>query len=529
VASLTVKHNAVASSPFVPLNMDIDDLFHSTAGRIAAFAQMQLHLYRHDISLQDYFLPLQLDTGTSPRFKSREQRASSRLISLAIRGSDAVGQLRPRRKIKTDVLFCPIPYFERKTENRFLVRTLLGLAQTDAKILCLLPDDAPCRDELDAQLAAVGRSGQVAFLDPVAPLYPAEARLRSIASRMRGHRALEETVRVLEPLGLSPSQEVQAGFEHTAYFVEAWERLAPWVEFDAVVARCHWNVLCSPVCRTARQRNKPVITFQQGVIGHTLDAPVTASKYVAFGQPSASFLARLNSRFFQAVGTPEPPVEYVNGGSLFDTLTALPDQFDRQTLLMVDAPVGQGDFYGIESQCQALLQLAEKLLAADLPIRQLVIRPHPYWSNLDLEACKRLVREYPTRCELSHPAWSLEDDLRRSSAAVGIFSGVLTVASACGLPTFFLETEQGYTTGDLACFGPCQTLLPDAAFCEIGKILANRKAYAEARTHALRNAREYYAGGTNLDLGAPFFERLLRAEPVNSRPQHDSKQECQTL
>ena len=138
--------------------------------------------------------------------------------------------------------------------------------------------------------------------------------------------------------------------------------MAPWIEFDAVVARCHWHTLCSPVCRTGLQRGKPVITFQQGVIGHTLDVPVNASKFVAFGQPSASFLARANHRFFQAAGIPEPPVEYVNGGCLFDTITALPDQFAHQTLLMVDVPVEPGDFYGIESQCQALLHLAEKLL-----------------------------------------------------------------------------------------------------------------------------------------------------------------------
>jgi two-component sensor histidine kinase len=50
--------------------MYVDDLFHSAAGRIAAFAEMQLHLYRHDISLQDYFEALQLDTLTSPRAHS---------------------------------------------------------------------------------------------------------------------------------------------------------------------------------------------------------------------------------------------------------------------------------------------------------------------------------------------------------------------------------------------------------------------------------------------------------------------------
>ena len=428
------------------MHMDIDDLFHSPEDWIAAFAQMQVHLYRQDVSLQDYFMTLQLDTPTGPRASSRDRRPSARLSNGLFAALTSVSQIRPRRKIKTDVLFCPMPNSSRKTETRFLVRALLGLAQTDAKILCLLPAGAPCRDELDAQLANAGRSGQVSFIDPATPLNSMDGTPALGSSPGCGRAsAFDETVQILEPHGLSPGPEVQGKFRRIAHFVEAWERLAPCVEFDAVVARCHWHALCSPVCRTARQRGKPVITFQQGVIGHTLDVPVTASKYVAFGQSSASFLARVNRKFFQAAGMPEPPVEYVNGGCLFDTVTALPDQFAHQTLLMVDVPTAQGDFYGIESQCRALLQLAERLLAADLPLRRLLVRPHPYWSNLDFEACQRLVREHPTRCELSHPAWSLEDDLRRSSAVVGIFSGVLTVASACGLPTVFLKTQEGYT------------------------------------------------------------------------------------
>lgn len=494
--------------------MKLDDLFHSPRDRIAAFAQMQVRLYRHDAGLQDYFEALQLDTLTSPRAHSSDRYGSGRILTCAIRGAAQISQFRPRRSIKADVLFCPNPDLSRKTEARFFIRALLGLAQTDAKILCLLPVGVPCRDELVAELAAAGRIGNVVFIDPTTPSDTTEARLLPRMGRIRGRSAFEEAVQVLEPYGLSPGQGVKPGFERLAYFVEAWERLAPWVEFDAVVARCHWLSLCSPVCRTAQQRGKPVITFQQGVIGHTLDAPVTASKYVAFGPSSASFLARMNHRFFQAAGMPEPPVEFVNGGCLIDTVTTLPDQSALQTVLIVDVPNAPGDFYGIESQCRALLHLAGRLLSADLPLRRVVIRPHPYWSDLDVEDCQRLAREHPTRCELSHPAWSLEDDLRRSSIVVGILSGALTVASACGLPTVFLETEQGYTTGDLACFSPHQTLLPDAAFCGIGKMLTDQQAYAEARTEALRNAREYYANGTNLDLGATFYERLLRGGPV---------------
>jgi hypothetical protein len=502
--------------------MDIvfDELFHSPGGRVRAFAQMQLHLYRQDVRLQDYFLALQRDPLSNARADSRRPHTPGPLLTGALRGVDQVSRFCRRRKIKVDVLFCPAPYFSRETESRFFVRTLLALAETDAKILCLLPACAPCRAEADAQLASLGRTGQVTFIDPEIPLNQMEGCTRPKIARMRARSAFRQTIQILEPLGLVPGVEVEAGYEHLAYYIEAWERLAPSVEFEAVVARCHWHALCSPVCRTAIQRGKPVITFQQGVISHSLDVPVTATEFVAFGPSSASFLPRVNRAFFRAAKIPESPVSYLNGGCLYDTIIALPDQFDRQTLLMVDVPTdgSQSKFYGLEGQCQALLDLAERLLTADLALRRLIIRPHPYWSDLDFQACQRIVRGHSSRCELSHPAWSLEDDLRRSSAVVGIFSGVLTVASACGLPTVFLQTERGFATGDLACFSPRQTLLPEAAFKEIGELLTDRKAYAEARTEALRNGREYYANGANLDLNAKFFERLLSAD-AETRPE----------
>ncbi len=465
-------------------------------------------------------MALQMDMLTSPRLTPSDLDASDGVIRSAIQSIGNVRRLRSRRKIKTDVLYCPVPYFARKAENEFFIRALLGLAQTDAKILCLLPTDAPCRSEMDKRLSAARRTSQVEFLDPTAFLNRMDARLFSMRSRARSRSALKRVVQILEPHGLSPTAEVKANFDVAARFVEAWEHLSPSVEFDAVVARCHWNVLCSPVCRTAQKRGKPVITFQQGVIGHSLDVPVTASKHVAFGPTSASLMKELNTRFFQAAGMPVPHAEYIDGGCIFDTVIDRSGQFDCQTLLMVDVHVPALDFYGIQSQVKALLQLAGKLLAADLPLRRLVIRPHPYWSDLDLELCKRLIREYPERCELSHPSWSLDDDLQRSSVVAGIFSGVLTVASACGLPSIFLQTEDGFVTADLACFSKGQTFRPDAAFSEICKILTDRKAYAEARSYALRNAREYYAGGTNLELNGALFERLLRPEPAGDQPSH---------
>lgn len=492
--------------------MDIGDFFRSPSDRIAAFAQIQLHLYRRDACFQDYFEALAWDTLIGPRANLPQRSLSERIINGAIRYAGRAARGRPRQKIKTDVLFCPNPGFGRKTEVRFLIRTLLALAKMDAKVLCLLPAGAPSQDHLNAELAAVGRSGQVVFMDPAAPWDDKQSILLARSGRIRGHSAFEEAVQILAPYGLLPTREVEGGFDRLAYFIEAWDRLAPWIEFEAVVARCHWLPLCSPVCREARQRGKPVITFQQGVIGHTLDVPVVASKYVAFGKPSAAFLARMNGAFFQAAEAPEPRVEFVPGGCLVDNLIDLPNQFDQQTVLMVDVPNIPGDFWGLENQCQALLQLAERLLESRLPLRRLVIRPHPYWWNLDLEPCLRIARRFPNRCELSHAAWPLEDDLCRSSVVIGSLSGAVTVAAACGLPSIFLQTDPGYATGDLECFSPRQTLFPDAAFDEIARMLTDREAYAEAREAALSSGRQYYTNGKNLELDAKFFERLLRSD-----------------
>ena len=464
---------------------------------------------------------LQLDSLKSPRGVSGIESVSDKIINSLRNTADKVNQFRGHEKVKADVLFCPMPDSSRKTESRFLIRSLLGLAQTDATIICLLPEGVPFRNQLDAELANVGRTGQITFIDPFAPLNRLDARLRWMASKTRAKDALKRTVEILEPYQLHPGFEVQDNFRYIANSVEAWERLAPWVEFDYVVARCHWHALCSPVCRTAQQRGKPVITFQQGVISHTLDVPVTASTYVAFGHTSASFLDRMNHEFFKVAKATEPPVRYVSGGSLYDTITVLPDQFDNQSLLIVDVPQpeGQGDFYGVEDQCNALLALADRLLTANVPLRRLLIRPHPYWGNLNLEACQRLVQKHSSRCELSHPSWPLDYDLSRSSVVAGIFSGVLTVSSASGLPSIFLQTKHGYTTGDLACFSPGQTLLPEAAFDEIQRILSDRRAYAEARRLAMKNAREYYANGTNLDVTGVFFEGLLRPQPTPNHSQ----------
>ena len=502
--------------------MDIDDLFHSPKDRIAKFFEAQVHLYRDDVSLQDYFHALDFNMFYDQGGVSNERRSINPLAARSFQVADRATR-KDHPKIKTDILFCPTPYFGRKTEVRFLIQTLLGLAQTGAEILCLLPAFAPFRKQLDSQLESAGYGKQIKFLDPRIPSSPIEGRMRPIAAKLRGRAAFEKTVQILEPYGLSPTSSALPDFEKTALYTDAWERLAPSIEFDAAVARCHWYDLCSSVCRTGLERGKPVITFQQGVVDYTLDVPINATKFVAFGTSSASVLAESNKRFFSAVGTPEPNVDYCKAGSLFDVLAQLPDQFSLQSILFVDCHSVPGDPWGTAKEVQALLELAERLLHAKVPMRRMIIRPHPHWSDLDLEGSLKLVREHRDVCELSHPVWPLEEDLRRSSVVVGISSGALTVASATGLPTIFLRTESGYTIRDLECFSPEQTLQPDAAFREVSKLLTDRESYADARKIAMRNAGEYYAGGVNAPLDGAFFTELLNREPKTNATQDRSR------
>jgi hypothetical protein len=490
-------------------SMSVDGLFASATPHIANFARQQALLYRENPRLQIYFEALQVDRLSTPRARARKQASWKSPAHAALARSSRVARLSSMPKVKADVLICPSPYFSRKTETQFFLRTVFGVAATGAKIACFVPKSAPGRRDMVDHLTSKGLLGQVELIDPVGDLGTLSRPLLRNAARQRGQIAFDTAVEILAPHGLAPGEDVLDHFERLAYFAEAWSQIEDRIEFSTAITRCHWLPLCSSVTATALQRGSRSITFQQGVIGHSLDVPVLASTFVAFGETSSSFLSRLNARFFEAVGLPAPSVSYVHGGSLFDRISNLEDQFAKATLLMVDYPTSQTEFYGVQKQTEALIHLGEAFLAEGNPSWRLIIRPHPFWNDLDLESCLSLARRFPQRCEISHPARPLDDDLCRSSAAVGIFSGVLTVASASGLPSYFLKTQGGFESGDLACFERDQILAPDEALEQIKKIFQDHDAYLETRTAALRNGRTYYAGGANLALDETFFRAII--------------------
>ena len=151
-------------------SMNIDDLFDSPNDRIQKFAEAQVHLYGSDVSLQDYFHALDLNMFYDQDCVSKDQPSINPVLDWCVRAFTTASGISQPRKLKTDVLFCPTPYLGRHTEDRFLVRKLLGLAQTGAEILCLLPVDAAIRRELELELATrPGAGKQITFLDPGMP------------------------------------------------------------------------------------------------------------------------------------------------------------------------------------------------------------------------------------------------------------------------------------------------------------------------------------------------------------------------
>src|SRR5215469_11601525 len=169
--------------------MDIDDLFHSPADQIAKLAEMQVCLYRHDASLQDYFHALDRDVLDGPRSVPGNRASINPVAAWSFHAADKATQILKPRKLKADVLFCPTPYFGRRNEIRFLFRTLLGLAHTGAEILCLLPEYTSFRSELESELTVAGCRKQITFLDPGMPFNSVERRTRRVAARLRGRAA----------------------------------------------------------------------------------------------------------------------------------------------------------------------------------------------------------------------------------------------------------------------------------------------------------------------------------------------------
>jgi hypothetical protein len=134
--------------------------------------------------------------------------------------------------------------------------------------------------------------------------------------------------------------------------------------------------------------------------------------------------------------------------------------------------------------------VVDKILRQVPAVKKVIVRPHP--DNRKPEVWLKLAASNPARVELSHPAYSLQFDLSRSSLVLGLFSGALATAAACGIPALFLWQPSWFYTPDLACFAPKLFVSPESVTERIETLLTHESEYMAARNDSLEAAKLYY-------------------------------------
>lgn len=290
------------------------------------------------------------------------------------------------------------------------------------------------------------------------------------------------------------------------YAMLVWFWVAHQIDFEVAILRVEWEPYSYLIKETATVRGKKTIAFQHGVISHTLDIPVSVNRFLTFGEQSSQFLKLLNENFAKTTGQTNLCHDFRPCGSVIDDIEVLPNNFIKKTVLIIDQSVERAiQFNGLKPQLKSLEILLEKLLFQE-EINKVILRPHPqagiseFWI-----ACKH---NYPEKFELSHPKFSLSMDIRRSSIAIGLFSGALGITAASGLPTYWLKTSDGYYTHDLSCFDEL-TLSEVKILEDITKIMSSESLYLERRNQGLELSKKYFYNNQKAEFDEKFFKDFL--------------------
>lgn len=452
-------------------------------GVAEAFAAAQILLYKVSPTFQNYFYSIQKNVGFTPQPETPSKKTI--LPASLARGVQILAAAIPKQRIEVDVVVCGTWLWERRQENELLINLLKGLLKRDVSILCLLHKGSSVRQQIKAA------NGKVKFLDPAGVLGRLDARFGLGIARTKARQDFERARYILKQHGIYLYESALPEFEWAAARLLEWETWSARIEFKTAIVRCHWLPLCSAVAHTGWQRNRKVVTLQQGVVGHTLDIPILAHQYFCFGKSSEALLKHMEAAFFQATEQKALCQDYVRVGAIFDPILTLAN-FRRKTVLILDQTTRWANYlYGLEEQGAALTQLVTQLCQRGVSV---IVRPHP--ASNDIQKWQQLTSKLE-RCQLSSHL-SLSDDFTRSSVTVSIFSGGSIAAAASGLPSFFISTPNGYYTPDLACFEQ-QFLSVACLLSTIEKLCADEQYYLSVQQQCRQAAKAYYEGACTFD------------------------------
>lgn len=408
-----------------------------------------------------------------------------------------------------DVLLCPLWRWQRPAEDHLLERLLVGLGARGYDVLCLLAR-SPLRQRLEKSTATDGEGrrlpGRVRFHDPRSRLDGFRERLSGPPGRRRGRRDFERAREILAAQGVGLADEARADIAWTAAAEELWRRASDRLRYRLALVRCHWLPLGSAVAREALGAGTPVVTLQQGVVSHTIDLPVTADRYAAFGEASARVLAGADAAFGRLAGRSVTCGDYFRAGSLIDPVPAPTERSEGpSTLLLIDQSAGWASHYYGLAASEARLETALAVLLAGA-LDRMVVRPHPALGGAP--RWRTLAETFPRKVSVSPPGRPLADDLADATVVAGFFSGALATAAAAGRPTFFFVPEGGFATPDLAPFVDFHVGC-DELVARVVRMLRDPRAVQAEGARARAAARGYFEEGGACRFDDRFFDRLL--------------------
>lgn len=321
--------------------------------------------------------------------------------------------------------------------------------------------------------------------------------------------------------------------------VQDWDALTPvlqtaraWVWRDALrllqqvaLAKTIWQTLRSHIiCRTfitrtiyhpfsavvlADQEATDCLTvsFQHSIV--TCPAsfiPLSSKRFVSFGITSRALLNTLDERFAAPTRRPRVCQDIMAAGALVDTILPRMPRAAGGPILIIDSGDGFAPrFFGAGEQFAVLEAVVRTLAQQAVGGHRVVVRAHPRGGA---GRWRRLARTLPGNVEIS-TGRPLADDLVVASLVIGLFSTVLPVAAASGLPILILWKPGWFFTPDLAQFVPNHFVTPEALPERLRELSTDGVRYEQACQSALAAAAQYFSGLRRCEFEPELIEALL--------------------
>jgi hypothetical protein len=187
----------------------------------------------------------------------------------------------------------------------------------------------------------------------------------------------------------------------------------------------------------------------------------------------------------------------------------LPAQQEKKSLLVIDQGISWATrfYYGRFNVQKTFVSKLIECLKDLQTLGSLIVRLHPDSDTKDVWA--GAAKEFPDKVEIEKMDASMLDSLRKASVAIGLFSGALTVAAACGVPSFFMWHPGWFYTSDLSCFKQNCFVQPDRFIPLLKTLLTDASEYLKYRDLSIAAAAKYYHRGTSCAFDKEFMDKLL--------------------